>query len=322
MENHRDRAEILAYVAEKYYQDHLRQTDIANTIGVTRSAVSRMLSEAREKGIVEIIIHHPLQYNRALEEKLKQRLKLKHAVVLELNNNPDYPNLRKKLGKAAARLISELIKPGDSVGVAWGTTVQATIEEFETVAVPNVKVVQLVGVLGSTRHSYSAQTLVEVLAEKIGGEGIYLYSPFIVENKRTAASLLEDPAVEHSITQGESSDIALVGIGTTKPEFCSLLKGNHISIQELEKLRSSKAVGDVCAIYYDASGDLARTGFHQRRIGVSPEGLREIPLRLGVAGSLEKAAAIHGAIRGGFINILVTDSLTAFRVLELSQIPT
>lgn len=321
MENHKERKEMLAYVAEKYYQENLRQTDIAEMIGVTRSAVSRMLSEAREKGIVEILIHHPLQFNHGLEDKLEQQLQLKQAVVLELNNNPDYQNLRKRLGEAAARLMADLIKPGDQVGVAWGTTVQATIEEFDAVAIPNTKVVQLVGVLGSTRHSYSAQTLVEVLAEKIGGEGVYLYSPFIVENKRTAASLLDDPAVEESIIQGESSDIALIGIGTVLPEYCSLLNGNHISAKELDKIRSSKAVGDVCAIYFDDSGNLARIGFHQRRIGISPEGLRKIPLRLGVAGSVEKAPAIQGAIRGGFINVLVTDSLTALRVLELDQIP-
>lgn len=321
MENHQERREMLAYVAEKYYRENLRQTDIAQMIGVTRSAVSRMLSEAREKGIVEILIHHPLQFNHGLEDKLKQLLPVKRAVVLELNNNADYQNLRKRLGEAAARLMTDLIKPGDQIGVSWGTTVQASIEELDAVAIPKTRVVQLVGVLGSTRHSYSAQTLVEVLAEKIGGEGIYLYSPFIVENKRTAASLLDDPAVEESIIQGESSDIALIGIGTTVPEYCSLLNGNHITAKELDKIRSAKAVGDVCAIYFDDSGNVAKTGFHQRRIGISPDGLRKIPLRLGVAGNVEKAEAILGAIRGGFINLLVTDSLTALRVLELDQMP-
>ena len=48
------RAELLAFVAEKYFLENLRQIDIAEMIGVTRSSVSRMLTEAREKGIVEI----------------------------------------------------------------------------------------------------------------------------------------------------------------------------------------------------------------------------------------------------------------------------
>ena len=59
----------------------------------------------------------------------------------------------------------------------------------------------------------------------------------------------------------------------------------------------------------------------QKYLQPHPAGLWRTPLRLGVAGSVEKAEAILGAIRGGFINVLVTDSLTALRVLELDQIP-
>lgn len=319
MSDFSERDELLAFVAEKYYLEELRQSDIAEKINVTRSAISRMLAEAREKGIVEIVVHFPIKYHTALEERLKEQLGFKHVAVLEVTNQPDYGDLRVKLGKAASRLLKSLLRPGDQIGIAWGTTVQATIEAFEEMDFPQARVVQLVGVLGSTRHSYSAQTLVERLAEKIGGEGIYLYSPFIVENETTAASLLDDPSVEISITQGEQSDIALLGIGTVKPEYCSLFRGNHISKQELDSIRDADAVGDVCAIYYDIRGNLARTGFHQRRIGVSPDGLKKIPLRLGVGGSLEKAEAILGAACGGYINALVTDSITAARILELAQ---
>ena len=319
MANNGERDEILAFVAEKYYLEDHRQTDIAEMIGLTRSAVSRMLTEAREKGIVEIVVHHPFRYDRKLEEELKKRLGLKHVSVVEFVNQPNYNDLRKQLGKAASRLLRDLIKPGFQIGVAWGTTVQATIDAFETTPVAGTKVVQLVGVLGSTRHSYSAQTLVERLAHKISGEGVYLYTPFIVENEMTAASLLEDPSVEEAISIGRECDIALMGIGTTKPEFCSLYKGNHISLEELDTIRSASAVGDVCALYYKLDGDLAQVDFHNHRIGASKNGLQNIGTRLAVAGSIEKAEAILGAIRGGFINALVTDNMTALKVLELDQ---
>ena len=320
MANSADRDELLAFVAEKYYLDDQRQSDIAAMIGLTRSAVSRMLTEAREKGIVEVIIHHPFQYDHDLEDKLREKLGLKHVAVMVFATQPSYEDLRKQLGLAGSRLLTSLIKPGHKIGVAWGTTVQATIEALENNPVPDTKVVQLVGVLGSTRHSYSAQTLVERLAHKIGGEGIYLYTPFIVENQQTAASLMEDPSVEEAIAIGRECDIALMGIGTTKPEFCSLYKGNHISLKELNTIRSAGAVGDVCALYYGIEGDLSNVDFHQRRVGASISGLRKINTRLAIAGNLEKAEAILGAACGGFINSLVTDNLTAVRVLELAQI--
>ena len=320
MGNNTERDELLAFVAEKYYVDDHKQTEIADMIGLTRSAVSRMLTEAREKKIVEIIIHHPFQYDHELEKKLKITLNLKHVSVVVFKNQPDYDEIRKHLGKAGSRLLAKLIKPGHKIGVAWGTSVQATIEAFEQIPIRDIKVVQLVGVLGSTRHSYSAQTLVERMAHKVGGEGIYLYTPFIVENELTAASLLEDPAVEQAISSGRECNIALVGIGTTKPEFCSLYKGNHISLTELNAIQASNAVGDVCALYFGIDGSPAQIDFHKRRIGIPLPGLLDITIRLGVAGSIEKAEAIVGATRGGFINSLVTDNLTAVRVLELAQV--
>ncbi len=319
MANNTERAEVLAFVAEKYYLEDLRQTEIAEMIGLTRSAVSRMLTEAREKGIVEIVVHYPFQYDRELERELKKQLGLKNVSVVEFINQPNYDDLRKQLGKAASRLLGSLIKPGSQIGVAWGTTVQATIEAFETMPTSGTTVVQLVGVLGSTRHAYSAQTLVERLAHKISGEGIYLYTPFIVENESTATSLLEDPSVEEAISIGRECDIALMGIGTTKPEYCSLYKGNHISQEELDTIRSAGAIGDVCALYFEIDGSLAKVDFHQRRIGSAFDDLQNIETRLAVAGNPEKSEAILGAIRGGFINALVTDNLTAIRVLELDQ---
>jgi DNA-binding transcriptional regulator LsrR (DeoR family) len=319
MANKKDRDELLAFVAEKYYLEDLRQSDIADKIGLTRSAVSRMLTEARRKGIVEIIIHYPFQYDHDLEAKLQEKLGLKHVSVVIFNNQPDYDDLRKQLGAAGSRLLATLIEPGAKIGVAWGTTVQATIESFDVEPIPDTQVVQLVGVLGSTRHSYSAQTLVERLAQKIGGEGTYLYTPFIVENQQTAASLMEDPAVEEAISFGRECDIALMGIGTTKPEFCSLYRGNHISLDELNTIQAAGAVGDVCALYFGIGGELSQVDFHSRRVGTSYEGLREIETRLAVAGNVEKAEAILGAAWGGFINALVTDNLTATRVLELAH---
>lgn len=314
-----DRDETLAFVSEKYYLEDHKQTEIAEMIGLTRSAVSRMLTEAREKGIVEIVVHYPFQNDQDLENQLKKQLGLKYVSVLNFKNKPNYDDLRKQLGKAGARLLAKLIKPGSQIGVAWGTTVQATIEAFAPNPVLNSKVVQMVGVLGSTRHSYSAQTLVERFAHKVSGEGYYLYSPFIVESESTAASLLEDPSVEQAIAVSRDCDIALMGIGTTKPEFCSLLRGDHISQDELETIRSASAVGDVCAIYYEINGDVAKVDFNKRRIGTSYQDLLNIDTRLAVAGNPEKAEAMLGAIRGKFVNALVTDNVTAQRVLELNQ---
>jgi DNA-binding transcriptional regulator LsrR (DeoR family) len=58
---------------------------------------------------------------------------------------------------------------------------------------------------------------------------------------------------------------------------------------------------------------------HDRRIGIELSDLRSIPKVVGVAGGINKAQAILGALRGGFLDVLVTNELAAIRLLELER---
>ena len=77
-----DRASLLADVAEMYYLEEKNQAEIAKAIGVTRSMVSRMLTEARQSGIVDIRIQRPLQFDSELEAALRQEFGLKDVAVV------------------------------------------------------------------------------------------------------------------------------------------------------------------------------------------------------------------------------------------------
>jgi DNA-binding transcriptional regulator LsrR (DeoR family) len=316
-----DRDELLADVAEMYYGEGFTQAEISHQIGMTRSAISRMLSEARQKGIVEISVHRPLRFDKDLETDLVERFNLKNAkVLLWQNKDGQYDRLRFRLGRVAAQVLRGLLKPGMVLGVAWGTTVNATIEALEVSEPAAMDVVQLVGVLGSSSHAFNAQALVEMLARKVGGEGTYLYSPFIVENADTARSILNIPNVRDAIALGRKCDVALLGIGTvTDSNYCSLFLGGHISRRVLKDLVDAGAVGDVSGRHFDIYGDEAKIDFHDRLVGIARKDLLAIPTRLGVAGNVAKAQAILGALRGGYVNILVTDSGTAEELLVLDD---
>ena len=314
-----DREELLADVAQMYYEEGLTQADISQSIGVTRSAVSRMLSEARKKGIVNIRINRPMRYDEELEIDLAKRFKLRRARVLIWGEQGGYKELRERLGKVGGNLLLEILAPDTIVGVAWGTTVSATIDALAIDDPVPVKVVQLVGVLGSSSHAYNANVLVERLASKMGGEGIYLYTPFIVENADTARSLLNTRQVRDALAIGKKCDVALLGIGTTESKYSSLFKGGHLSKRMLEKLRKQGAVGDVSAHHFDIQGDVPDTDFHERLVGIALEDLLAIPIRIGVAGNRAKARAILGALRGGYVNVLITDNGTAQEILAIDS---
>ena len=309
--------ELLADVAEMYYDQGSTQAEIARVIGVTRSAVSRMLKDARERGIVEIQVRRPLRFDVTLEKRLVERFDLREARVLLWNRENEYEELRHRLGRVGAQVLGRLLVPGLTIGVAWGTTISATIEALEPADHPAVKVVQLVGVLGSSSHAFSAQTLVQRLASKVGGEAVYLYTPLIVDSEDMARSLLQNESVREGIEVGKRCDVALLGIGSVHPETCSLYHGGHISRETLDALQRARAVGDVSAYFFDIDGRTPDIDLHQRIVGIPRNDLLHIPTRLGIAGGQTKAQAVLGALRGRYINTLVTDTKTARLVLDI-----
>ncbi len=316
-----DRDELLADVAEMYYLQDLTQAEVSRTIGMTRSAISRMLTEARQKGIVEISVNRPLSVEPEIEEALKERFDLLAAHVISIQKEPDYDTLLRRLGRTASQLLVEMLRPNMICGVAWGKTISATIDALEVPSPIPMQIVQLVGVLGSSSHAFNAQALVQMMASKVGGEGVYLYSPFIVENADTARSILSIPNVRESIAIGNHSDIALLGIGTILDEdFSTLYQGGHMPHDTLAELRAVGAVGDVSGHHYDIDGNQANTLFHDRLVSIAADDLLAIPIRFGVAGGSGKARGILGALRGGYVNQLVTDSITAEAVLAIDNL--
>ena len=316
-----ERDELLADVAEMYYVEELTQVEISRAIDMTRSAVSRMLTEARKKRIVEINVRRPLRFDAGLEAALQERFDLQGAHVLAGQRGDDYNKLSRQLGQTAASTLKGLLRPQMTCGVAWGTTVSATIEALDVSDSVPMKIVQLVGVLRSNSHAFNAQALVEIMARKLGGEGIYLYSPFIVENATTARSIRSIPDVSETLDAGKRCDITLMGIGTVlDPAYSSLYQGGHIALETLEQLRHDGAVGDVGSVHIDINGKVAGGDFNDRLVGIAGPDLLAIPIRLAVAGGAAKTEAILGALRGGYTNLLVTNSETAEAVLERDSV--
>lgn len=313
-----DRASLLADVAEMYYLEEKNQAAIAKTIGVTRSMVSRMLTEARESGIVEIRIQRPLQLDSDLESELKENFGLKDVFVV-VTSHRSGERLTRTLGNAGAQMLARYLAPQRILGLAWGTSISATVDAFATKEPMPVKVVQLVGAMGARNMEYDGHDLVARIAEKLGGEGYYLNAPYLCQSAEMAKSLLETKSVRETISVGKKTDIALLGIGTTSPDYSSFYLAGYVTRRELDDLRKAGAIGDVCGLHFDLNGQPACDDFCERLVSIRRPDLLSIPVRLGVAGGEGKADAILGALRSKYVNVLVIDSMTARKVLELAK---
>ena len=302
-----------------YYLEEKNQAEIATSIGVTRSMISRMLTEARESGIVEIRIQRPLPTDSDLEGRLRDAFGLKDVFVFVTHHHSGSERLTRALGNAGAHMLARYLAPHQVLGLAWGTSISATVDAFEASEPMPISVVQLVGAMGAHNMKYDGHDLVARIREKVGGEAYYLNAPYLCQSAEIAQALLETTGIREAISVGKKTDIALLGIGTTAPDYSSFYLAGYVSRHELEELRQAGAVGDVCGLQFDIKGQSACDDFCERLVSICRPDLLAIPVRLGVAGGEGKADAVLGALRGGYVNVLVIDSLAAIKVLELAK---
>jgi DNA-binding transcriptional regulator LsrR (DeoR family) len=308
-------AGVLADVAEMYYIEGKDQSAIASEVGVTRSMISRMLTEARSRGIVEIKVIRPIHSDHELEDAIKTRFGIESVFVVSMEDTKP-EKLLNNLGRAAAEVLKKHLRPDLVIGVAWGTAVSATVDAVQTMGEPSIKVIQLVGAQGARNVEYDGHAIVKRLAEKIGGEGYYINAPYLCQTPEIAQSMRETRGIKETIDMGKETQVALLGVGTTEIEFSSYYLSGLLTEEEIEAIQKNGVVGDIASNYFNMDGTPYYDDFLSRMITIRLEDLNRIPVRIGIAGGSAKVKAIIGALNSRLVNHLVTDSNTARLILN------
>lgn len=314
-----ERMDLLADVAEMYYLEGKDQMQISRVVGVTRSMVSRMLTEARQRGIVEIHVNRALRTEPELESALVKDFGLISARVIVLRSSSDESALV-NLGRAAAQVLREYFLPETIIALAWGTSISATVDQIEDRETLSVKVVQLVGAMGARNVEYDGHALVQRLTNKLGGESYFINAPYVCPTPEVASAMLASRGVCETVAMGRQAKVGLFGVGSTDPKYSSYYQAGFVPREEMDHVMASGAVGDIAGIHFDQQGKFVCEDFYARLVTIRCEDMLRIPVRIGVACGPGKILPILGALRGGLINVLVTDSITARKVLEMANI--
>lgn len=309
------RDDLLAEVATLYYRDRLDQAKIAVRLGVSRSTVSRMLSEALMSGVVEIHVRRPLPLVDELNRRLVEAFHLRDAQVLD--TRPSEDAVLARVGRLAARYLDTTLSNGDVLAISWGSGVRAVAEALEPRVDRAVEVIQMLGGVGSHDPEVDGSELAHRLANLFGGRCRFLNSPLIVDDESVATALLRQRSVRETLAAAAHADVAVVGIGALVPEVSSLLRAGYLTRRSLARLRNLGAVGDVCGHMFTGDGELVDTEFSRRIVSIDVAALRGIPRVVGVSAGAAKAEAVLGALRARLLNVLVTDDRTARAVLDL-----
>lgn len=313
-----DRDELLAQVARDYYENRLTQEEIGRRINASRSTVSRLLQQAVDRGIVRFIIDYPWERAHDLEQCLITRFHLREAHVL-FSKGRDEGKVREGMGVLAARVVDREITDGVILGISYGRSLACTVAALNPTHRAAVMVVPILGALGADNPMIDGPELARRLAQAYGGEFRYLPVPLLVEDARTRNALLQSPQVFDTLALARRADVVLMGIGALAPGSSSLIWGGYLNERELAWLREQGAIGHMVGQFFNEQGRFLDVEVNQRAVGIGIKTLVGIKWVIAVAGGEAKAEAILGALRGRYLNVLVTDDAAARRVLALEE---
>lgn len=305
----------LIRICKMYYIENCTQEQIARTFGVSRSQVSRLLNEARKRGLVEIKIHEDKIDSTNLGNKIVELFGLRETVIAGTGDRDHLENI----ARAGASYLGKIIEDGMIVGISWGRTLAKVIEYMITSKkLNNTVFVPLLGGVGQHRYEYQVNALVEKIADVFHSNRYYLHAPAFFEDNESLRYMLSNESVRTIVDLWDRLDLAVVGIGepiSLSNAFRSVLPQNFVT-----KLVSQAAVGDIAARFFDQNGNVCELkGYQDHVLGISLEQLRNTPRVIGIAGGEEKVKAICAAMKGKFINVLITDIRTAREIVRVIE---
>lgn len=312
-----DRMVMLSRVAEMYYEQQMSQKAIADTLGFSRSAVSRYLNEALELDIVEIHINRPFERNADMETLLKASFGLSDSRIL-MRGFQSMEQALPQLGIIGANVLDQYLGTDSILGLTWGSSVYHVATAMRSRKLPNVHAVQILGSISPHQAQYDGYEIVRTFSHHLGCSYQTLPTPLLVDSEQIRDALKRDSHIRPAFDMMMELDIALIGISSMDPEYCSLVRAGYVTAEAAKDLAAAGAVAETCGMFFDIDGQMVdNVPLARQVLGIDVETLRRVPLVVAIAAGPTKAAAILGVLRSGLVNILISDDITIEAVFSL-----
>jgi DNA-binding transcriptional regulator LsrR (DeoR family) len=303
----------LVEICRLYYDDRLTQAQIAKKLDISRPTVSKLITEAREKGIVKIEIKSPLEGNSSLLEQLIGTFKLQGGLIVPTSSNDENLNAKLTLSQGAVYLEG-LLDTMKNVGLGWGYSMGGLIDALNPQA-PKENIDRAVcPIIGSAANAirwYQTNELTRIFAEKTGFKPYFLHAPAFPlsgDNKKHFENTFEFQEISNLWTE---LDTVILSIGTypSVPDQATAARFGN-------KLRERKAVGMITAYYFDIEGNIIESE-NDIVIRLPLEILRKVKRVIAISGGDKKISSTHGALMTGMVTHLITDEITAQRIMKI-----
>lgn len=308
--------ELILRAARLYYEGHYSQDQVASKLNTSRSNVSRMLSDAKRMGYVEIKIVSPTHKHESLSAQLSELLNIKDVQVITSESNDLTLNT---VGRAAASALLKNLRDNQTIAISWGRGLEAAVVNTHSETLSGLKVTQIMGSLSAVNTSVSAEEVGRNLAKNLNAQFVAFHSPVVVSNAKVRDSLMEEESISKTLQLARGAHVALVGIGSAGSSSSEMVLSEFkLSKAEREAIADDYA-GDIAARFYKKDGSPLSAALDARVIGLTLEEIKNIPRVIGVASGAEKVAGVVGAARAGLIDTLIVDLACANSLVKSLQ---
>lgn len=297
-----------------YYENGSSEREIAENLGFSRSQVSKILLAARDQKIVNISIRNPFFDETQLEKLLIEKYDLDNVLILNTSET-DYQSIFTSFSSIITSHIGIKIKNDSVIGITSGFTMNAFASNVGYIKKKNLKIIPLVGGGFSSGPSWQANINAHLLANKWNCEYMQFNMPGFVSYSEIKGLLLDEPEIKSLLMEMDRTDAAFFGIGEFT-DGSTFIKANYLNENDINELRQKGVVGGICNFFYDQEGKLIDFSGYDRMIGITPQCVKNIPTRIGIAFGTNKAKTIHAALNGKWINFLITDVSTASQLIK------
>ncbi|MGY4653301.1 sugar-binding transcriptional regulator [Mycobacterium sp. URHB0021] len=310
--------------AELYYVDNLTMDAISQSLGCSRATVSRLISEARSAGLVEIIVHRKGRAAATLERVIAERYGVTVTVVAPPPDASDSDRLRHAAAQGATLLRTHLA-PDQTLAVFCGDTVSTLARSLSPGVVPGLQIVQ-VGGTGNTFSSgaeYASATLGRFGAA-LGARVHHFPVPAFFDSAQTREAVWAERSVQRVLRLQQRADLAVFSLSTLGGRVPGhLYRAGYLQRDELRSLTEQGVVGELGTVFLRADGTTAFVDLNNRSSGLPIESVRRISRRLCIAVGGEKADIIRAALLAGAVTDLVVDDAAAELLAQATRsVPT
>lgn len=294
-----------------YYEEGLKQSEVAEKMGVSRASVNTYLADAKAKGIVDITIRIDKLQTLSVAKALKEHFGLQECLVIptEGANEP----LIGRLGHAGALALAHLLQSGDRIAVGWGRTLFSVGEALAGGNLQDMSVVQGIGSVG-VHQEFSPGICIQKFAEGLNAKCTQISAPAIVSSQYIRDTIQHESLIAEQLSSYDIVNRAVFGISSLRPQS-TIHSSGFFDDPLLQREYYGKAVGAIFGRFIDDRGRPVTGPLDDRTIGMSLEQVLKADQRIAIAGGFDKVPAILATLRGGYANVLVTDMATGRGIL-------